>query len=395
MEKLNEQQKKQVRELLARLVAIDSAVTDPHQAMRDRVEEKIADFLTAHLEGMGMTVEQRFAWPGRPNVIAHWPGQGSQRSLMFESHMDTVTVEGMTVDPFKAEIRDGKIFGRGTSDTKGTMAAFLTALEIAHARGKLPADKLYFVGTASEETGCDGATVLMESGFRTDAAIVGETTRCRVVTAHKAPNWLTIETQGRPCHASVPTEGVNAIEAMARVIQFVHGPWTEHIRKVNHPLLGASTTQVTTVQGGAKINIVPARCRCEMDTRFVPGRTLDEWVEDFKGMLAEHLGPETGFEVVNRRDFPFLDTPSDDPLVRNMLAVCNEAVGQQSPAGVNYFANTGPFSEAGIRSVLFGGGDIAQAHTADEFLELDELERATEIILTLLVDNADRSIIGD
>jgi len=395
MEKLNEQQKKQVRELLARLVAIDSAVTDPEQAMRDRVEERIAGFLTAHLEGMGMTVEQRFAWPGRPNVIAHWPGQGGKRSLMFDSHMDTVTVEGMTVDPFAAEIRDGKMYGRGTSDTKGTMAAFLTALEIAHARGKLPADKLYFVGTVSEETGCDGATVLMDSGFRTDAAIVGETTRCQVVTAHKAPLWFSIETRGRPCHASLPTEGVNAIEAMARVVQFVHGPWTEHIQKLHHPLLGTSTTQVTTVRGGSKINIVPKQCRCEMDNRFVPGRSLDEWADDFGRMLADHLGPGTDFEVVSRRDFPFLDTPTDAPLVRKMLDVCKQAVGQQLPGGVNYFANTGPFSEAGITSVLFGGGDIAQAHTADEYLELDQLERATEIILTLLIDNTDRSIVGE
>ena len=342
---------------------------------------------------MGMTVDHHEVFPGRPNVIAHWPNQNGAKTLMFESHMDTVTVEGMTVDPFAADIRDGRMYGRGTCDTKGTMAAFLTAMAIAHEREQLPTDKIYFVGGMSEETGCDGAKALMEHGFRTDAAIVGEPTGCQLVTCHKGPGWLEIETTGKACHASMPEKGVNAIDAMSRIVQFVHGPWNDHIRRTNHPLLGRSTTQVTTIQGGSKINIIPAKARAEIDGRFIPGQSFNQRVADFKRMLAEYLGPDTPFKIVSEKSFPSLDTPMDAPLVQKMMGLCKKAVGQETPLGVNYFADTGPFSEAGITSVLFGAGDIAQAHTCDEYLELDQLYLATEMTLALLTGNAGRSII--
>ena len=393
MYKLNESQKQQVRRLLADLVRIDSAITSPEQANRDRTEEQIAGYLTRHLHGMGMTVERQEVFPDRPNQIAHWPEMTGKKSLMLETHMDTVTVEGMTIDPFGAEIRDGKMFGRGTCDTKGTMAAFLTALDLAHRRGQLPADKLYFVAAMSEETGCDGAMALMRHGFRTDGAIVGEPTGCQVVTAHKGPLWLEVETTGRSCHAATPEDGVNAIDAMARLVQFVHGPWTDHIRQDEHPVLGRSTTQVTTIRGGSKINIIPARCRAQIDGRYIPGTSFDDVIADFKRMLAEHMGDDSAFEILDTKSFYSLDTDTNAPLVARLLEICRQANGQQSPQGVNYFADTGPFSHESITSVLFGAGDIAQAHTADEYLELEQLYEATEIMLTLLTGSAGRSII--
>src|SRR5690606_1639845 len=242
-----------VRELLAALVRIPSPVASREQANCDRAEERMAGFLTEHLTGMGMTVERHEVYPGRPNLMACWPDPGARRDsrpssedsrpgsgdsrpgsgqrLTIEAHMDTVPVEGMTIDPFAAEIRDDRMYGRGTCDTKGSMAAFLTALAIAREQGGLPADELWFVATMSEETGCEGASALMETPFRADAAIVGEPTRCEVVTAHKGPLWLTVETHGRACHASMPDHGLNAIDLMARVVQFVHGPWREHITR--------------------------------------------------------------------------------------------------------------------------------------------------------------------
>jgi len=394
MYKLNESEKQQVCRLLADLVRIDSAIISPEQATRDRTEERIAACLTEHLRGMGMTVDRQEVFPGRPNLMAHWPEQGGEKSLMLESHMDTVTVEGMTIDPFAAEIRDGKMFGRGTCDTKGTTAAFLTALDIAKRNGQLPADKLYFVGAMSEETGCDGATALMQHGFRTDAAIVGEPTSCQVVTAHKGPLWLEVETTGRSCHAATPEDGSNAIEAMSRLIQFVHGPWAEYIQQTSHPVLGKSTSQVTMIRGGSKVNIIPAWCRAQIDSRFIPGRSFDDLIADFKRMLAEHLGSDSAFDILDAKSFYPLDTPTDAPLVTKLMNICRDVNGQTGAQGVNYFADTGPFSHEGITSVLFGAGDIAQAHTAEEYLDLDQLYSATEIMLTLLTENAGRSIIN-
>lgn len=393
MYKLTDIEKRQVCQLLADMVHIDSAVTSTEQANRDRAEAHMADFVTDRMHRLGMIVERQEVHPGRPNLMAHWPRQGGGARLMLEAHLDTVPVEGMIVDPFAAEVRDGRMYGRGTCDTKGSIAAFLTALEIASRQGRLPADKLYFVTTMSEETGCDGAVALMDYGFRTDAAIVGEATSCQLVTSHKGPLWLQVETRGRSCHASMPDHGINAIDLMARIIQFFHGPWLRHIQQVSHPLLGRSTVQVTVIQGGTKSNIIPARCLATIDCRLVPWKSSRELLVEMNDMLAAELGNRDAFGLKVVKGLDALDTPADIPLARRLLALCCEANGQKDVRGVNYFADTGPFHQAGIQSLLFGPGDIAQAHTADEFLELDQLYQATEIMTTLLVENAGRSII--
>lgn len=396
MHKLTEAEQSQVRQLLADLMAIESINRDQVSANRQRAEERMAEYIRHHLEDLGMAVEARELAPGRPNLIAHWPDQGSPAapSLMLSAHMDTVTVEGMTVDPFAAERRDGRIYGRGSCDTKGSLAAFLTALALARRAGQLPTDKLYFVATVSEETGCQGASALMESGFRTDAAIVGEPTCCRMVSAHKGPLWIEITTHGRSCHASMPEHGTNAVEIMSRVVQFVHGPWQERIKRASHPLLGESTMLVTVIEGGSKINIVPSSCRVEIDGRFIPSEPMDLLLEEFRSMLARWLGDPAAFTITRQETYPGLDCPADTSFCRRLMDLCREANGQQHPLGVNYFADTGPFDRAGIPAVLFGPGDITQAHTADEFIEEQQLYQGTEIIRELLTRHAGRSIVA-
>jgi len=393
MRALTDSDKQRILDLLIDLVAIDSATTSTEQDNRDRVEERMAAYLSDYLKRLGMTVEKQEVFPGRPNLMAHWSGQGDQRSLMLEAHMDTVTVEGMTVDPFNATLRDGRIYGRGTCDTKGSMAAFLSALTMVREADQLPADKIYFVATMSEEDACTGAEALMGYGFRTDAAIVGEATGCRVVTAHKGPVWLEVKTKGQSCHASVPQQGRNAIDLMARIIRFIHGPWSKHIQQSQHALLGRSTAAVTCIHGGAKTNIIPAECSVDVDCRFIPGQPFDEIIADFKRMLAKELSGEDRFEIEVLTSQSPLNTPTDAPLVQQLLDICRATNGQEDVLGVNYFADTGPFTQAGITSVLFGPGDIAQAHTADEYLELDQLFQASEIMLELLTRNAGRSIV--
>ncbi|MHC4441950.1 MAG: M20 family metallopeptidase [Planctomycetota bacterium] len=385
MPQLTDYQKRRVRKLLTDLVAIDSTATS--------AEGRIAGYLTDYLKRLGMTVKLQEVYPGRPNLIAHWPKQISNKSLMLEAHMDTVSIDGMNIEPFAADIQDGRMYGRGTCDTKGSMAAILMALTLAKRGGKLPADKLYFVATMSEETGCDGASALMKTDFRTDVAIVGEPTKCELVTAHKGPLWMEIETLGTSRHAALATAEDNAIESMSRIVQFVHGPWTEHIQRRRHRLLGKSTAAVTTISGGSSINIIPPKCRVEVDCRVIPGQSLKRIIGDFKRMLAGHLGGDK-FTVKIIKSFGSLDCPADTPIAKKLLRLCRNINGQDSPRGVNYFADSGPFSQAGITCVLFGPGDIAQAHTADEYIELDQLYQATEILHNLLTRYAGKSIVA-
>jgi acetylornithine deacetylase/succinyl-diaminopimelate desuccinylase-like protein len=176
-----------------------------------------------------------------------------------------------------------------------------------------------------------------------------------------------------------------------------------------------------------KINIIPDTCRIQIDGRFVPSEPIDQVAADFRRMLAEHLattglqplaadepgrrqpaaGSQSGlrqladahsdgsglFSIVREEAYPPLDCPPDAPVARRLGEICREFNGQSGPQGVNYFADTGPFNQAGIDAVLFGPGDIAQAHTVDEYIELDQLYQAAEIILTLLTRHAGRSIL--
>jgi len=205
----------------------------------------------------------------------------------------------------------------------------------------------------------------------------------------------------------MPHLGVNAIEIMSRVVQFVHGPaWQGRIKRSSHPLLGESTMSVTTIEGGAKINIIPDTCRIQIDGRLVPSEPANQMAADFRRMLAEHLAQsglqpsaagdinKSGlFSIVREEAYPPLDCSPDAPVARRLGEICREFNGQPGPLGVNYFADTGPFNQAGIDAVLFGPGDIAQAHTVDEYIELEQLYQAAEIILTLLTRHAGRSIL--
>jgi acetylornithine deacetylase len=204
-----------------------------------------------------------------------------------------------------------------------------------------------------------------------------------------------LETIGQACHASVPRQGKNAIELMSRAVQVIHGPWTEYLRQKSHPLLGRSTCQVTKITGGTKVNILPAQCHAWIDSRLIPGPSNDVLITELERMLEETLGDRDSFLVKPEQQHNWLDCPQDAPVAKKILELCRQRNGQEEPAGVDYFADTGPFSAEGITSVLFGPGDIRQAHTADEYIELDQLAQATEIMLTLFTTHAGQSIVND
>jgi len=389
---LTDPQRKYARELLASLVAIDSVNENNEQGDRDQSERRMSEFVCAWLEDLGMEVRRFEMAPGRDNLVAHWPSQTASTSLAFQSHMDTVSVNSMTIDPFGAEVRDGRLWGRGSCDTKGSMAAFLTAMKIAHEAGFQPVDKMYFVATAAEETGCRGASSLVDAGFRVDAMVVGEPTGSQVVTAHKGTHWATLEATGRSCHGSLPHLGHNAVYTMAKAISFIEKEYVPGLDANAHALLGGMTLSVGTIRGGVATNIVPAECVANLDFRILPGQDPADVHAEFLDLLRTAV-PDEEFTLTTIHTQPGVETPRDTPLVENLLAVCDPLTGQTDPVGVNYFTDCGPFHAAGISCVVFGPGDIAQAHTAAEYVELDQLFLATEVALGWLQAGTRRSFV--
>ena len=276
--------------------------------------------------------------------------------------MDTVNAADAQFTPVK---RNGRLFGRGACDTKGSVAAMLTALGELAQDGPRPAEtEILFVGMVDEEHAQAGSRGFVSSGMRADLAIVGEATRLQVVTAHKGTLWMKLETRGKAAHGSCPELGRNAVHAMARVVDLLQTTYAAQLRRRKHPLLGCATVSVGAIHGGTQPNIVPDHCSILLDRRILPGET-EAGVRREINRLLRQKGLGVAYE---------------QPLVALFL----RSVGQRKPAGVRYFCDASVLGHGGIPRVVFGPGDIAQAHTVDEWISLEELERGKRLLLRFL-----------
>lgn len=320
--------------------------------------------------------------PGRPNLVARFDGCDKSRSYAFESHSDTVSADGMVIDPFGAEVRDGKVHGRGACDTKGPMTAMLLAL-LGHLRDHgCPPVTWYFISPCDEELGCTGARHLVQGGFRCDGIIVGEPTSLRPVAAHKGAVRHRVEVRGLAAHSSTPGRGANAVHAAADFILRAE----QAVAALDSPPCqaepGGPTFSAGIIRGGTQVNRIPDEVVIETDFRLPPGMAA---------MKAERVLETVGQEVTKRRprirvalqrtqEYPAFELPLDSPF-RPVLAPLLGG-GWNEPA--RYATDAGCFAAAGIPCVVYGPGDIAQAHTADEWIELAQVEQAIRILRQVL-----------
>ena len=338
-----------------------------------RCGEAVADYLrTLGAEEVSLPE----VLPGRPNVLGRMPSDrvGKPR-LLLAPHLDTVGVAGMTVDPFAAEERDGKIWGRGATDTKGTMSAMLRALW--ELRDIIPGldHEIWFAGLMGEEAGNEGAAWIVSSGFQADFAVVGEPTNCDVLYAHKGCTWLRLITRGRAAHAADPQRGENAIYKMADVARAVRDELVPALAAKPDALLGAATASLGLIGGGRKINVVPDLCEAELDLRTLPNQQGDDFLDKI-GSLLSRGGGEVEVELI-RRHPPMLTDPNH-PMMERFTRIGAKLVT------ASWFCDGSLLSQGGIPSVAAGPGSIVQAHTVDEFIEIDELRRGVEFYKAFL-----------
>jgi len=336
--------------------------------------------VAAFLRGLGAEAELQEVEPGRPNVVAAFvPKHDAAAHLAFAPHLDTVSVAGMTIPPFDPVECDGKIFGRGASDTKGAMAAALWALRewsqsAARSHSRL---RWTFLALMGEEAGNDGAHALAKKGFACDLLMALEPTELAVVTAHKGVEWLEITTRGVACHGSTPERGRNAILEMRRVLEAIEDRIGPALARHPHPKLGPTTVNVGTIAGGSKINIVPDVCRVELDCRYVPGmeaRTLRRQIES---TLLE-VAPDVEVRPVRTQASPPLDTDETLPWVSWLGGIA------EGFATAPWFSDASILSRATCPAVCLGPGSIAQAHTQDEFIAVRDLEEGAAFFRRLI-----------
>jgi acetylornithine deacetylase len=355
--------------LLADLVAIPSVNLAydggvPETAVAHYVEQFFAKH---HIETFRQEVQ-----PGRFNVIARLPGHNPNRRVILEAHMDTVSVSGMNIPPFEPKIEDGRLYGRGSCDTKAGLAAMMHAMATIKAAGQTPPCEIWLAAVVDEEYSFTGVLRLCD-GLEAAAAIVAEPTEMRLVSASKGVLRWRMRTRGKAAHSAKPHLGVNAISHMATVIQALDQQ-AKTLARATHPLLGPATLNIGLIRGGEQVNFVPDLCEITLDRRLIPGEDpLQIW--NGYAHLAAQLGAE--IEAPFIADSP-LETATTADVVHTAQRVLVDLGRPIAAVGVPFGSDASKLGRIGIPSIIFGPGSIDRAHAAIEYVETDQVLEAAK-----------------
>jgi len=360
-------------QLLKKLIQIPSVNPDNTPGTDKTGEQAIADYLQPWLEHLGFTVTQEEIKPKRPNLIARAPGCDNRPRICLAPHLDTVGVGNMTIDPFAGDVRDGKIWGRGASDTKGPMVAMLKALE-AHkdqlAELPIAVDFVAFMGEESSQHG--SIHFGKHHGSEYEFAIAGEPTSLNVVYVTKGSLWATLATHGKAAHSSQPHLGENAIMSMARSLDMLNRKLTNRLATYTHNVLGHSTLNIGTISGGSRPNIVPDYCEAQIDIRLTPSLHDDGGA---LSLLQQVIGElRLPVEIIRSHENPPMETDAKHRMIQTLL----DAREETTLVGAPWFSDAAHLSNAGVPSVCMGPGSIDQAHTKDEFISIADLEAGVD-----------------
>jgi acetylornithine deacetylase len=370
--------------LARELVRIDSR--NPSLADGGPGESKVARALADVLRDWGFAVDVVDAAPDRPNVIAR-TGRPGGRSLMFNGHLDVVGTEGMVHAPFDAIEHDGRIYGRGSCDMKAGVAAMCAAA--ARAADDSLDGEIIVAAVADEEYESLGTRALIASGVRAEAAIVTEPTTLAMMPAHLGFVWVDAVFEGRAAHGSRWDLGVDAIRHAGLFLTELERYDTEVLTSRAHPLLGRPSVHASLIEGGNGMSTYPEQCRLRIERRTIPGERPEGVVRELT-TLCDTLRPtlaRRGKPLNARVEATFSqepsDVPVDAPIVRS-LAASLRAVGEiDRVAGMSAWTDAALFNAAGIPAICFGPGDISLAHAAEEYVPIEEIERATRVLTTL------------
>jgi acetylornithine deacetylase len=338
---------------------------------------------------LGARYERQPVAPLRENIVARFDGSSSAKTTyLFEVHQDTVPTDNMTIAPFGATIENGRLYGRGACDIKSGMAAMLWAFARFMRDKPAGAANLILACTVDEEHTFLGVQKLIQTGIKASGAVVAEPTNLKIVHAHKGAIRWHVNTPGQACHSSSPEKGINAIYRMGRLLGAIER-YSEQLRASKpDPYLGQPSLSVGRIEGGTSVNTVPDRCRIEIDRRLIPGEEPRTAMSQFVEFLKEQGKIDFPFECSD----PWLAmTPlhwqgpeGGAALIERLGKAIDQVLGSHEVVAVPYGTDAAPLAAAGIPAVVFGPGDIAKAHTCDEWVSLEEVEQAGDILYRLV-----------
>ncbi|MCX5765225.1 MAG: M20/M25/M40 family metallo-hydrolase [Gemmatimonadetes bacterium] len=370
------------------LVAVDSR--NPALVVDAPGEHAVALRLAEILTSWGLAVTVMDAAPGRPNVVARAKNpsthSATNRSLLFNGHLDTVGVEGMIHAPWDPAIRDGRLYGRGATDMKAGVAAMCAAA--VHALDAGLTGEIIITAVADEEYGSIGTRAIIDAGIRADAAIVTEPTRLAIVPAHRGFAWADLTVHGRAAHGSRYDIGVDANTLAALVMAEVEQHQQTVLTTRTHPLLGRPSVHAAKVSGGLGLSTYSDKCVVGYERRTLPGESAESFAAELQGACdrVRAARPELRTEIA----IGFSQGPNDisveHPIVRALDAAL---VAEQRPTpieGLACWTDAALLSAAGIPAICFGPGDIALAHAAEEYVEVEEITIATRVLTRLALE---------
>jgi acetylornithine deacetylase/succinyl-diaminopimelate desuccinylase family protein len=364
---------------LADLIAINSV--NP-QYPGGPGEGRLAEYIGDYFRKNSIPFEYQTVFEGRPNVIAKLDGKRNGRTLVLEAHMDTASELSMSRAPFQP-VREGNLlYGRGSCDTKGGLAAMLHAVKALRDAEVQLSTSAVLVAAVDEEHSFRGVVKFLEKGIKADGAIVAEPTDLDAVVASKGVLRWRLRTRGRAAHSSKPHLGINAVTKMARIIVAIEEKFPAVFQSRQHPLLGLPTLNVGVIQGGLQVNQVPDSCTIELDRRLLPGETKESVWNEFETLLSQLQACDPELEV--EMDEPMLEdcvleTDPSERIVQVISRVLREVTGHNHLVGVPYGSDASKLARAGIPSVILGPGNINQAHAAVEYVDLDQVALAAEV----------------
>jgi len=373
--------RERIAQSLCEMISIDSI--NPDLVPGGAGEAEIASWLASTCRELGLEVRTPETAPGRPNVIARWPGSRGGRSLLLTGHMDIVSVEGMEIDPFAPRLEDGKVYGRGAFDMKGGLAAMLGAAAALRSGGFRPEGDLLLGFVTDEEYKSIGTEALVRE-VRAEAAILTEPTALKICVAHKGFAWLVIVTHGKAAHGSSFREGIDAIASMGRLLQFMRELEQDVLPKKHHELLQRPSVHAGSIQGGLGISIYPDHCELQVEHRLLPGELPEQTMKTWEAELARLRAEDSTFEADIRMELsrPGYELSRDVPIVRALDDSLREIDGSEPAyAGSSGWLDSALLGAAGIPTVIFGprGGG---AHAAVEWVDLESVYRCSEILAT-------------
>ena len=360
-------------------------------------EGRVTAYLEAHLSRLGVPYETVPTAAGRANVLARLDAPGATKTVLLDAHQDTVPVDGMTIPPFEPTERDGRVYGRGSCDVKGGLAAMLAAFTRLATLRPAGMANVVLSCTCDEESTSLGINHLVGSWTgkappyrmcpqRPDVAVVAEPTELDIVVAHRGATRWKLHTAGRACHSSRPSEGINAIYRMARVLKCLED-FAARLpgSRPAHRLCGPATLSVGLISGGSSVNVVPDACVIEIDRRVIPGEENLQVQAEIVAYLQERLD----FDLVHERPYctsPPLGDDLNGELAQQLSHSIDTVVGPRRIIGVPYGTHASRLARIGIPSVVFGPGNIAQAHTKDEWIAIDQLRSAADVYFRFCAD---------